>query len=87
MATETERTDIELLKQEQSYMNKKIDNIEDLLKEFIKSANDKFATKSEHRINKEAIDKINKVFFWFGTVVWWSILVAILNLVIAQWTI
>ena len=69
MATETERTDIELLKQEQSYMNKKIDNIEDLLKEFIKSANDKFATKVEHRINKEAIDKINKVFFWFGTVV------------------
>ena len=69
MATEKERTDIELLKQEQSYMNKKIDNIEDLLKEFIKSADAKFATKSEHRINKEAIDKINKVFFWFGTVV------------------
>ena len=45
-------------------MKEKIDNIESLLKDFIKSADTKFATKEEHRQNKEDIEKINKIFFW-----------------------
>ena len=81
MAT-TEREEILLLKKDQEYMKEKIDNIESLLKEFIATAPEKFATKTEHQQNKEAIEKINKIFFWLGTLIIGAIVVAILQLVI-----
>ena len=81
MAT-TEREEILLLKKDQEYMKEKIDNIESLLKEFISTAPEKFATRAEHNQNKEAIEKINKIFFWLGTLIIGAIVIAILQLVL-----
>jgi len=78
----TDREEILLLKSSNEYMKEKIDNIESLLKDFIKSADTKFATKEEHRQNKEDIEKINKIFFWLWTLVIGAIILAILNLVV-----
>ena len=50
MTTKSERTEIELIKQEQSYMNKKIDNIESMMKGFINSADEKYASKKVENV-------------------------------------
>ena len=75
MAT-TEREEILLLKKDQEYMKEKIDNIESLLKEFISSAPEKFATKAEHKNNHERINKIESAI----SKVAWAIIMWVLGL-------
>ncbi len=53
-ATTTQKVQIELIKQEQTYMNKKIDNIETMMQKFIDSADEKYAS-------KDSIDRVWKI--------------------------
>lgn len=66
-------TEIALIKQAMDFQNKEISEIKKILLEFIDSANDKFATKEEHKANKVEIELIksthSKVISWLiGTV-------------------
>lgn len=55
---ENNDTQIALLKQAMEFQNKEIIEIKKILLDFIDSADKKFATKEEHRQNKEEIEAI-----------------------------
>lgn len=66
--TKTDREQILLLQQEQKFMNEKIDkNHEEVMnaigkiENFLEKLPDSFATKMEHRSNKESIDRLWKI--------------------------
>ena len=70
MTTKSERTEIELIKQEQSYMNKKIDNIESMMKGFINSADEKYASKK--------VENVMWAVIWFFAIGLWGGLITLL---------
>ena len=70
MTTKSERTEIELIKQEQSYMNKKIDNIESMMKDFINSADEKYASKK--------VENVMWAVIWFFAIGLWGGLITLL---------
>lgn len=81
MAQSTPNTEIALLKQAMDFQNKEIWEIKKILIDFIESAPNKFATKEEHKANKEAIEEIrsahNKIAwsaisFIGATVIWFA---------------
>lgn len=76
------KTELALMKKDQEYTKEKVVNIEKMMKDFISSADVKYATKQEHKQNKEDIEKINKIFFWLGTLIVWTIVLAVINLVL-----
>lgn len=76
------KTEIALMKKDQEYTIEKVTNIEKMLKWFIESANKKYSTKDEHKQNREDIEKINKIFFWLGTLIIGAIILAVLNLLL-----
>ena len=51
-------TEIALIKQAMDFQNKEIAEIKKILLEFIDSADNKFATKEEHKANEKAIEEI-----------------------------
>lgn len=43
------------------HIEKKVDKISDVLREFVETCDKKYATKDEHKTNSDKIDSINKV--------------------------
>jgi hypothetical protein len=58
-----------LMNKDMEYTKKSLSNIETKLDSFISSAHNKFATKEDHESNKKAIEKVNKVFLFFASIV------------------
>lgn len=75
--------EVALLNNSFEYMKEKVDSIETLLKDFIKSAPDKFATKQDHIDNREKINMLYKILWaviaFVFTALWTVLLNVILN--------
>lgn len=75
--------EVALLNNSFEYMKEKVDSIETLLKDFIESAPDKFATKQDHIDNKEKINMLYKIVWtvigFVFTALWTVLLNIILN--------
>lgn len=82
MEFQEHKTDVALMKQTIEFMQKDIGEIKQMTKDFISSADSKYATQEQHLQNKIAIDKINKIFLWIGGIVGATIVGAILKLIL-----
>lgn len=69
------KTNSKLQGKDMDYMKKGIDEI----KIFMAKSDERYATKIEHKQNREDIEKINKIFFWLGTLIIGAIILAVLN--------
>jgi len=56
-----EEKEVALIKQSHNFMKEKVESIETLLKDFIESVDHKFATKDEHKLNQDKIQKIDEL--------------------------
>jgi len=64
------------------YLKKDIGDIKTLMTNFISRADSTYATKDEHKDNRERIEKINKIFLWLVMLVWSIIIGALFKLIV-----
>lgn len=75
-----------LMKQRTEYIERDVGEIKKMLSDFIKTSDNKFATKADvkdkNKLQDERIDKYDNMFLWGGRIIWAILIVAILGLIL-----
>lgn len=77
-------TNIALINMSMKNIEDKVDDIKETLTTFISSADTKYSSKEEFKQNKDRIDKIDDNIKWIVKIVIWTVILAMLSLVVIK---